>query len=72
MPCSSVADLNQAVAAARAAFPAWSRTPIKERGSGIFSLQTFLERDLKQLASLVAEENGKNPGRSHCRNRKMY
>ena len=62
MPCSSIADLNQAVAAARTAFPAWSRTPIKERVQVFFRYKTLLERDLKELAALVAEENGKTLG----------
>ena len=31
-PTADKAQLNQAVAAAKAAFPAWSKTPIRERG----------------------------------------
>jgi len=62
MPCSTAADLDQAVKAARAAFPAWSRTPIKERVQVFFRYKHLLERDLKELAALVAEENGKTLG----------
>ncbi|HEX9511585.1 MAG TPA: CoA-acylating methylmalonate-semialdehyde dehydrogenase [Puia sp.] len=62
MPCSAAADLDKAVTAARAAFPAWSRTPIKERVQVFFRYKYLLERDLKELAALVAEENGKTLG----------
>ncbi len=62
VPCSSVADLNAAVQAATAAFPKWSKTPIKERVQVFFRYKAFLERDLQKLALLVSQENGKTIG----------
>lgn len=62
MPCSSTADLDEAVKAAKAAFGAWSRTPIKERVQIFFRYKYLLERDLQELAALVSEENGKTLG----------
>src|ERR1700722_1954219 len=62
MPCSSAADLDTAVAAAQAAFPAWSRTPIKERVQVFFRYKYLLEKNLEELAALVSEENGKTHG----------
>lgn len=59
MPCSGQADLDAAVAAARAAFPRWSRTPIKERVQVFFRYKYLLEQHLDELAALVSEENGK-------------
>jgi malonate-semialdehyde dehydrogenase (acetylating) / methylmalonate-semialdehyde dehydrogenase len=59
MPCSSPADLDAAVAAAQAAFPAWSRMPIKERVQVFFRYKYLLEKNLEELAALVSEENGK-------------
>jgi malonate-semialdehyde dehydrogenase (acetylating)/methylmalonate-semialdehyde dehydrogenase len=59
MPLSSPADLDAAVKAAQAAFPAWSATPIKERVQIFYRYKTLLERDIKALADLVREENGK-------------
>src|SRR6201996_1921058 len=59
MPCSSAADLDAAVAAAQAAFPAWSRMPIKERVQVFFRYKYLLEKNLEDLAALVSEENGK-------------
>jgi len=62
MPCSTAADLDAAVAAARAAFPLWSRTPIKERVQVFFRYKYLLEQHLEELAALVSEENGKTHG----------
>jgi malonate-semialdehyde dehydrogenase (acetylating)/methylmalonate-semialdehyde dehydrogenase len=59
VPLSGMAALDQAVEAAKAAFPAWSATPIKERVQIFYRYKTLLERDMKALAELVQEENGK-------------
>ena len=64
VPMSTAKDLDTAVKAAKAAFPAWSKTPIKERVQVFFRYKTLLERDLKQLAELCSEENGKTYGES--------
>jgi malonate-semialdehyde dehydrogenase (acetylating)/methylmalonate-semialdehyde dehydrogenase len=62
MPCSSAADLDTAVTAAKNAFPRWSRTPIKERVQVFFRYKYLLEKHLDELAALVSEENGKTRG----------
>ncbi len=59
VPLSSSKDLDDAVRAAQAAFPAWSKTPIKERVQVFFRYKTLLEKNLKVLAELCSEENGK-------------
>jgi malonate-semialdehyde dehydrogenase (acetylating)/methylmalonate-semialdehyde dehydrogenase len=59
MPCSTAADLDAAVASARAAFAGWSRTTVKERVQVFFKYKTLLERDKQELTALVSEENGK-------------
>ncbi len=64
VPMSSVKDLDAAVQAAKAAFPSWSRTPIKERVQVFFRYKTLLEKHLKELAELCSEENGKTYGES--------
>ena len=64
VPMSSAKDLDTAVNAANAAFPAWSRTPIKERVQVFFRYKTLLEKNLKELAELCSEENGKTFGES--------
>lgn len=59
VPMSSSKDLDTAVQAAKAAFPGWSRTPIKERVQVFFRYKYLLEKHLKELAELCTEENGK-------------
>ena len=48
VPCSTAADLDQAVQAAAAAFPRWSKTTIKERVQVFFRYKYLLERDLQE------------------------
>ena len=64
VPMSTTNDLDDAVKAAKAAFPAWSKTPIKERVQVFFRYKTLLEKNLKELAALCSEENGKTYGES--------
>ncbi len=64
VPMSTAKDLDQAVAAAKAAFPSWSKTPIKERVQVFFRYKTLLEKHLKELSELCSEENGKTYGES--------
>jgi len=59
VPLSDVADLESAVTSASKAFPAWSRTPIKERVQVFFRYKALLEKHLHELSLLVQEENGK-------------
>ena len=59
VPMSTVKDLDAAVKAARTAFPIWSKFPIKERVQVFFRYKYLLEKNLKELAELVQEENGK-------------
>ena len=62
VPLSTAKDLDAAVKAAKAALTAWSHTPIKERVQVFFKYKYLLERDLKELAALCSEENGKTIG----------
>ncbi|MEO8174598.1 MAG: CoA-acylating methylmalonate-semialdehyde dehydrogenase, partial [Sediminibacterium sp.] len=59
VPMSASKDLDNAVKAAKAAFPGWSKTPIKERVQVFFRYKYLLEKHLKELAELCTEENGK-------------
>jgi len=64
VPFSLAGDLDKAVEAAKAAFPKWSRTPIKERVQVFFRYKYLLEKNLNELAALISEENGKTIGES--------
>ncbi len=59
VPLSTAKDLDDAVKAAKAVFPIWSKFPIKERVQVFFRYKYLLEKKLKELAELVQEENGK-------------
>jgi malonate-semialdehyde dehydrogenase (acetylating) / methylmalonate-semialdehyde dehydrogenase len=62
VPLSGAAEVDQAVQAARAAFPGWSTTPVKERAQVFYRYRQLLEQHAQELADLVTEENGKIPG----------
>jgi malonate-semialdehyde dehydrogenase (acetylating)/methylmalonate-semialdehyde dehydrogenase len=59
VPLSTINDLNEAVLSASQAFPNWSAMPIKERVQIFYRYKSLLEKNLKELARLVHEENGK-------------
>ncbi len=56
---SSEADVDAAVAAARAAFPAWSRTPVLRRANIMFKLRELIGRDRDEIVALLTQEHGK-------------
>ena len=62
VPMSTAKDLDNAVKAAKAAFPKWSHTPIKERVQVFYKYKYLLEKNLQELSALVSEENGKTIG----------
>ena len=56
---ASVAELRGAVAAAKAASPAWMATPPIRRARMMFKLKELLESDIDALAKAITEEHGK-------------
>jgi acyl-CoA reductase-like NAD-dependent aldehyde dehydrogenase len=58
-PRADRAQLDQAVAAAKAAFPAWSARPLRQRAALIVELAEALEAEQGQFARLLTEEQGK-------------
>ena len=61
-PLSLPADVEPAVQAAAAAFPAWRRTPAGERMQYLFKLKILLEEHIDELSRLITLENGKTFG----------
>ena len=59
VPLSAAEEVDAAVRSAKAAFPGWAATPIKERVQVFYRYKALLERNLDELAALVTEENGK-------------
>lgn len=61
-PRASEAQLNAAVAAAKAAFPAWSATPIDERKRVVNAIADVIQNNATELAALLTQEQGKPIG----------
>lgn len=59
VPFCSVDEVNTAVEAAQAAFPAWRRTPPTERIQPLFRLKRLIEDRAEELARTITMENGK-------------
>src|ERR1700726_1032397 len=53
------AEVDRAVKAAAAAFPAWAATPPLSRARVLFKFRELLERDGDAIARLITEEHGK-------------
>jgi len=58
-PRASRDQLDEAVAAAKAAFPAWAATPIEHRRAAIQKVADIIEANLPELARLLTTEQGK-------------
>jgi acyl-CoA reductase-like NAD-dependent aldehyde dehydrogenase len=58
-PRADRAQLDAAVAAAKAAFPGWSAIPIRERGARLVALADALEARQNEFGRLLTEEQGK-------------
>ena len=55
----SESQLNDAVAAAKAAFEGWSATPIDERKQVVLAMADAIEANATELAQLLTQEQGK-------------
>ncbi|MCG3161617.1 MAG: Methylmalonate-semialdehyde dehydrogenase [acylating] [Acidobacteria bacterium] len=60
-PESDAKSVDQAVRAAREAFPAWADTPVVERARVMFRFAHLLEQNFDELARLITREHGKTP-----------
>ena len=59
VPMADAADVGRAVAAAKAAFPAWAATTPITRARTMFRLKSLIEANMDALAELVGAEHGK-------------
>ncbi len=53
------ATMQQAIDAAKAAFPAWRNTPAAKRAQVMFRFKQLLEANKDKIAALISEEHGK-------------
>jgi betaine-aldehyde dehydrogenase len=58
-PLSTKADVDAAVAAAKAAFPAWAATPPGERARALLRMADLIEERGEEIADLEAADAGK-------------
>ncbi len=66
VPLSSSREVDAAVRAARATFPKWSQTTIKDRVQVFYRYKALLERHIDELSALITEENGKIPSEARA------
>jgi malonate-semialdehyde dehydrogenase (acetylating)/methylmalonate-semialdehyde dehydrogenase len=59
-PKCTADEVNGAIAAASAAFPAWRDTPLTARVQVMFRFKQLVEQELNDLAVIAASEMGKN------------
>ena len=59
-PLSTAAELDRAVAAAKAAFPAWSNTPVARRCDPMYKLAEMLRDQSEGIARMITAEMGKS------------
>ncbi len=64
VPLTRGDEVDEAVRAAAAAFPAWRDTPVGERIQPLYRLKALLERDLADLGRTITTECGKTLGES--------
>jgi acyl-CoA reductase-like NAD-dependent aldehyde dehydrogenase len=58
VPRARALDVDRAVTAAAAAFPAWRRIPPRERGRALLKIADIMEKETERLARLLATETG--------------
>ncbi|MEI2264922.1 CoA-acylating methylmalonate-semialdehyde dehydrogenase [Erwinia sp. CGal63] len=56
---ASVATVQEAIAAAKAALPAWRNLPPAKRAQVLFRFKQLLEANEKEIVQLISEEHGK-------------
>jgi malonate-semialdehyde dehydrogenase (acetylating)/methylmalonate-semialdehyde dehydrogenase len=59
VPKGSAHDVDLAVAAAKAAFPAWRDTPPSTRARYLFDLRNVMEQNYDELLAICTQEHGK-------------
>ncbi len=59
VPLSGEGDVEQAVRAAREAFPSWRGTPVPQRARAVMALREVLDEHREELAALVTADMGK-------------
>ena len=56
---ASKATVEEAIAAAQAAYPAWRNTPPNKRAAVMFRFKALLEQHAEKICQMIGEEHGK-------------
>lgn len=56
---ASAATVEEAIAAAQAAFPAWRNLPVGKRAAVMFKFKALLEENADKICQMIGEEHGK-------------
>ncbi|HCT91725.1 MAG TPA: methylmalonate-semialdehyde dehydrogenase (CoA acylating), partial [Lachnospiraceae bacterium] len=59
-PCCTKAEVERAIQAAKAAFPAWRDTPVMKRAQVLYNFRDLLVKHFDELTEICAREHGKN------------
>ena len=59
VPMSGTTEVDEAVRAAREAFPKWRETPVAQRARYLFKFKSLLDEHFDEIARIVTQENGK-------------
>ncbi|HEX2581411.1 MAG TPA: CoA-acylating methylmalonate-semialdehyde dehydrogenase [Dongiaceae bacterium] len=59
VPLANKEEMDAAIAAAQAAFPAWAATPALQRARVMFRFKQLIEDNISALAAIVTSEHGK-------------
>ena len=59
-PAFHAREMQEAIAAAKAAFPAWRDTPAPNRGKFLFKATQIMQEQKEELARLLTREEGKS------------
>ncbi len=64
-PCCTSEEVEAAIQAAKAAFPAWSNTPCSKRVEVLYRFRDLLNAHMDELIYILCRENGKNWEEAH-------
>ncbi|MEE4166312.1 MAG: aldehyde dehydrogenase family protein, partial [Desulfocapsaceae bacterium] len=59
-PCCTKEEVESAIAAASAAYPGWSNTPVSKRVQVLYKMKRLVDDNLEELTRLLATEMGKD------------
>ena len=59
VPCATDAEMERAIASAKAAFESWKETPVSERARLMLRYQDLLKKNHDEIATILSEETGK-------------